>query len=67
MRNINPGWLIGIGAVLLVAGVVFPLLMVVKILESTYFLNFFSYICMILGMVISTIGLAFYTIRHRKQ
>lgn len=63
----RPGLLIGIGAVLLVLGVVLPLLMVIKVVESTFFLNFFSYTCMLLGMVLSTIGLAYYTVQHRKH
>jgi len=67
MRNWNYKWFLGIGFVLVVLGVVLPLLMVVKILPSTLFLNFFSYIASFLGLMFGIIGSAFYTAKHRKR
>lgn len=49
-----------IGTLLMLAGVIFPFLMVTKVLESTFFLNFFSYIASVLGMLIGIIGFALY-------
>jgi hypothetical protein len=39
-------------------GVIFPLLMVIKVLDSTFFLNFFSYFLSLLGMIFGIIGIA---------
>lgn len=46
-----------IAVVLLLAGVVLPLLMVVKIIPSTFFLNFLAYACSLVGMVLGFLGL----------
>lgn len=56
-RTIDPRLLMGIGVFLMLLGIALPLLMLIKVLESTYFLNFFSYICQILGLVLAMIGL----------
>lgn len=67
MKEINPRTLMIVGVSLMVAGVVFPLLMVLQILKSTYFLNFFSYTLQILGLILSMIGLVTIAgIRKRK-
>jgi hypothetical protein len=55
-----------IGAALMVLGVVLPLLILIKILESTFFLNFLSYIFQITGLILAMIGLVSYAgIRKR--
>ena len=46
------------GFILMLLGVIFPLLMVIKVLESTFFLNFFSYTLSLLGMFVGIIGIA---------
>ncbi|MEM5774440.1 MAG: hypothetical protein AAGU05_05505 [Anaerolineaceae bacterium] len=56
-RTIDPRLLMGIGVFLMLLGIALPLLILIKVLESTYFLNFFSYICQILGLVLAMIGL----------
>src|SRR5512138_658145 len=48
-----------VGIVLCIVGVLIPFLMVVRALQSTYFLNFISYIFMFLGPCLYLIGLAF--------
>jgi len=53
----DPKTLIWVGGVLLVLGVAVPLLMVVKIIPSTYFLNFLSYAFQLIGMVAATLGI----------
>ena len=42
----------------MVLGVVLPFLMVLHIIESTYFLNFLSYIAQTLGFILGFIGIA---------
>ncbi|MBE0686631.1 MAG: hypothetical protein IH585_11600 [Anaerolineaceae bacterium] len=60
MKYITPGRLIFIGFLLVLLGVVLPFLMVMKVIESTYFLNFFSFIISLIGVVIGVIGSAYY-------
>lgn len=60
MRWLTPRNMMIIGTLLMLAGVIFPFLMVTKVLESTFFLNFFSYIASVLGMLIGIIGFALY-------
>ena len=55
-----------IGVILMVAGVVIPLLIVIKIIESTFFLNFFSYGLQIVGLVLAMIGLVSLSGLRRK-
>lgn len=55
----KPRSLVLYGFILMLLGVVFPFLMVMKILESTFFLNFFSYILSLVGMILGIIGIAF--------
>jgi hypothetical protein len=66
MRWASPRNLIILGILMMLAGVILPFLMVTKVLESTFFLNFFSYISSVIGMLIGIIGVATYsrTSRH---
>ncbi len=52
------GWkpLLLLGGVLVVAGVVLPFLMVIQVLPSTFFLNFFAYISSVTGMWLGMLG-----------
>ncbi|MFN2216679.1 MAG: hypothetical protein ACK2TS_07015 [Anaerolineales bacterium] len=43
---------------LMLVGVILPFMMVAHIIESTFFLNFLSYICSLTGMLIGIIGVA---------
>jgi cell division protein FtsX len=67
MKRFNPKYYIYIGFVLLLAGFILPLLMVAKVLQSTLFLNFFSYIASVLGLMLGVIGIAYITARNRKR
>lgn len=58
--------LILIGFVLSLMGVIFPFLMVIHILPSTFFLNFFSYGGSITGLILGVIGASRYVQEHRK-
>jgi hypothetical protein len=48
-------------------GVVLPLLMVIKLLESTYFLNFFSYGASLVGLVMGILGVAQFVLEIRRS
>lgn len=67
MRWLTPKRMIWLGALLMVMGVVLPFLMVIKVLESTFFWNFFSYGASVAGMAIATIGLAYTAISKFKN
>ncbi len=62
----RPVQLILIGFVLVVIGAVFPFLMVIQVLQSTLFLNFFSYIASIVGLFLGVYGSATYVRMKRK-
>lgn len=59
--------IIGIGFLLAVAGVVLPLLMVLQVIESTFFLNFLAYGMSIAGLILGMIGAAFYVAGRRRR
>ncbi|GAP12281.1 hypothetical protein LARV_00013 [Longilinea arvoryzae] len=65
-KALDPRIMMAIGVFLMLVGIALPLLILIKVLESTYFLNFFSYICQILGLVIAMLGLVTYTRLHKK-
>lgn len=56
-----------IGFFMVLAGVILPFLMVLKILESTFFLNFFSYAISTLGLFLGIIGTALYVRENRRK
>ena len=62
----SPGFLLGLGIFLMLLGMVLPFLMVIKVLESTFFLNFFSWGASVAGLALGTIGFAMYS-RGRKN
>jgi len=59
--------LIGIGFGLVIMGFIIPLLMVMQVLESTFFLNFLGYIASISGLMLGIIGTAMYASYNRKK
>ncbi len=56
-----------IGFVMVVLGALLPALMVMQILESTFFLNFFSYAMSVAGLFLGIIGCAYYVRYHRRK
>jgi hypothetical protein len=56
-----------IGFFMVLAGVILPFLMVIGILESTFFLNFFSYTISTLGVFLGIIGIAMYVRGNRRK
>jgi putative Mn2+ efflux pump MntP len=63
----QPLRLILLGFVGVMAGVVFPLLMVLGVLKSTFFLNFFSFTASVAGLFLGIIGGAMYVRFSRKK
>ena len=63
----NPVHLILIGLVLVILGAALPFLMVIHIIRSTFFLNFFSYAASLAGLFLGLIGSATYVRYHRKK
>jgi hypothetical protein len=66
MMQLSGRSIILIGFVLVVLGFVLPFLMVAKVIESTFFLNFFSYAASISGLLLGVIGSALY-VRNRRR
>ena len=50
----------------MILGVVLPFLMIIKVLESTFFLNFFSWGTSVAGLALGTIGFAMVS-KGRKE
>lgn len=67
MLNNNSGLLIGVGTFLLILGAALPFLMVMHIVESTFFLNFLSYGSSVLGLLLGTVGLGLYQVKRKKK
>ena len=66
MRISYPVKLLMIGGVLVVLGALLPFLMVLQLIPSTFFLNFFSYAASIAGLFMGFIGVAYY-VRETKE
>jgi hypothetical protein len=60
MRRFTPLQLIVIAGVLLVLGAVLPFLMVIRLIEPSFALSFFSYGASLVGLVMGLIGIAQY-------
>jgi hypothetical protein len=62
----NPRLLLSLGVILMLLGVILPFLMVIHVVESTFFLNFFSWGASVAGLSFGTIGFAMYS-RVKKR
>ena len=60
----NARILVIIGFLLAISGVALPFLMVIKMLESTFFLNFFSYAAQVSGVILGILGIAMQQVAH---
>ncbi len=56
-----------IGFVLVVIGAVLPFLMVLHIIESTFFLNFFAFGASFVGLILGIVGAMNYAMAHRRR
>lgn len=62
----SPRFLLSLGVLLMLLGIILPFLMVIKVLESSFFLNFFSWGASVAGLSFGTIGFAMWS-RGRKD
>ena len=63
----QPGRLIAVAIVLLIVGFVLPFLMALRIVESTFFLNFLSFAASVFGLFLGLAGAAVYQGRQKKK
>ncbi len=66
MRTVRGEYLLLIGFLMMVVGIILPFLMVTKIIESTFFLNFFSYFLQVGGLFMGIVGVG-YLVSFRKS
>ena len=64
---LTTGRMITIGLVLMILGIVLPFLMVMDVIESTFFLNFFSYIISLVGMLVASVGAIVWGVSKRNE
>ena len=62
----SPHLLLGLGLILMILGIVIPFLIVIRVIESTFFLNFFSWGASVAGLFLGIIGVATW-VRKRKE
>jgi hypothetical protein len=62
----SPRLLLSLSIVLMLLGIILPFLMVIKVLESTFFWNFFSWGASVAGLALGTIGFAMWS-KGRKD
>jgi len=67
MKTIRGEYLILIGFVMVLLGAILPFLMVMRIITSTFFLNFLSYGMSVAGLFLGLIGSAFFVRYHKKK
>jgi hypothetical protein len=59
--------LLGLGVFLMLLGIALPFLIVIQVLKSSFFLNFFSYGASVAGLALGTIGFALWSKTARKE
>ncbi len=62
----SPRLLLSLGLILMILGIVLPFLILIRVLESTFFLNFFSWGASVGGLFLGIIGVATW-VRKRKE
>ncbi len=66
MIPMSPRTMIVVGILMMVVGWLLPFLMILQVLESTFFLNFLSFTLSTAGLFLGMIGAALYY-RQRRQ
>ncbi len=61
MTRFHPGKMIAIGFVLVAFGFIAPLLMVIDVIEASFFLSFLSHGASVSGLLLGIIGSALYS------
>ena len=57
----SPRFLLGLGLFLMLLGIFLPFMMVIHLIQSTFFLNFFSWGASVTGLALGMIGAAMMT------
>lgn len=57
----SPQPLLILGVILMLIGIALPFLMIIQVVESTFFLNFFSWGASVAGLGLGTLGAALYS------
>jgi len=55
--KLSPKWMMIIGVALMLLGVILPWLMVLQLVQSTFFLVFLSHACSVAGVILGFLGL----------
>jgi hypothetical protein len=63
----NSGRFIIAALFLLLVGAVLPFLMTIRVVESTFFLNFISYVASVAGLFIGILGIAMYVGKTKNK
>lgn len=66
MSRLKPVQMILIGIGLMLAGIVFPFLMVLRVIESSFALNFISFTAQVSGLFLGIIGAAMHVRLNKK-
>ena len=66
MERINPLWIILIGFVMILFGVIVPFLTVLNLIEASFFWLFLSFFSSVGGLMLGIIGAAYYVRFNRK-
>jgi len=64
---ISSRFFIGFGLTLMLMGIILPFLMVIKVLESTFLLNFISSGASTFGLALGTIGFAIHRGKNNPE
>ncbi len=67
MKKAHPNLTILIGFFLVLMGFIIPVMIIMKYLRSTFFLNFLAYACSVAGLMMGIIGAANSAILHRRR
>jgi hypothetical protein len=67
MMGYRPGTLILLGVILLVLGWAIPFLMVLRVLQPSFFLSFFSWGASVGGLFLGSVGVVMYMRKFRKK
>jgi cytosine/uracil/thiamine/allantoin permease len=63
----HPGRLMAMSVSMMLFGVVMPFLMVLHIVESTFFMNFLSFIASTLGSFLGIVSIALFRTRAKRR
>lgn len=63
----HPGRLIAVAIVLLIVGFAVPFLMALRVVESTFLLNFVSFAASVLGLFLGIAGITVYQGRQKRK